>query len=133
MESQGKKVKEEGCDGMIKEAEMQTHRKTEMEEPGRTVRRKSVTREDEYGVKGEKAPLESKGQWRTWRSHQKQQGKGDTALGSLQKGQNSDRLGDGVKRLSGEKKSARSTTGGRRIDMDRGNGPVTETQEGEKI
>lgn len=39
--------------------------------------------EGESGGKGEKAALESKGQWRTWRNYQKQQGEGDTALGSL--------------------------------------------------
>lgn len=35
--------------------------------------------------------------------------------------------------MTGERKRARGETGGRRIDMERGNGPVTETQEGEEI
>lgn len=39
MESEGREVKEEGCDGVIKEAEMLADRKTGMAEPGRTVRR----------------------------------------------------------------------------------------------
>lgn len=54
-----------------------------MEEPGRIEGRESVRGEEDNGGKGEKAALESKGQWRTWRNHQKQKGEGDTALGSL--------------------------------------------------